>query len=537
MAEAKSTTSRIPVASPLMLRRSWSVRVKGDRTDAGREVALRRQHSFTAAAPGSTRPERADDGGTTTGARRNAAPMGAHAPNGLSHRTRSLSLNLSNTTSSRLALPQATSAMSSPRTPPTSPSEYARSQQRSRATDWDAESITSGISGISMASSSCDHASVARNGTTFSGRSMKYVFHCSQHAGQTGEDYLTPTQRAQRQVRRLKTLLQQAQRDLDSRDSDIVKLTKEVVELRLYKAALSSPEERSNSSDAITVKENQLDELGTDTPDGNPATNSEMTSSYTDSGHYDDYTNSSVHSKDSMLCDEFNGSPFKKTKNEMVDKATVANMLLRDLECEHQELMSEYEKRIQNLVKAHETESQEARQKHNDKVDELLQRIAEINKKYWEIVPEFENAKERIHELEVQLEEALKKLEEQEEKHKKSYLQVYAQGKEAERLDHENKVMDLAVVNQAPSRISVPELLQQLQVTQAELENIRAMYKQVMEAKHKKIDPEITLQFLKSAIYYFLTDKENSQGHLRAIQSILGFTPSEIANIEKARTT
>lgn len=33
--------------------------------------------------------------------------------------------------------------------------------------------------------------------------------------------------------------------------------------------------------------------------------------------------------------------------------------------------------------------------------------------------------------------------------------------------------MDLAVVNQAPSRISVPELLQQLQVTQAELENIR----------------------------------------------------------------
>lgn len=65
----------------------------------------------------------------------------------------------------------------------------------------------------------------------------------------------------------------------------------------------------------------------------------------------------------------------------MVDKATVANMLLRDLECEHQELMSEYEKRIQNLVKAHETESQEARQKHNDKVDELLQRIAEINKK------------------------------------------------------------------------------------------------------------------------------------------------------------
>lgn len=57
-----------------------------------------------------------------------------------------------------------------------------------------------------------------------------------------------------------------------------------------------------------------------------------------------------------------------------------------------------------------------------------------------------------------------------------------------------------------------------------------------MEAKNKsKIDPEITLQFLKSAVYYFLTDKENSQGHLKAIQSILGFSTSEISNIEKAR--
>lgn len=57
-----------------------------------------------------------------------------------------------------------------------------------------------------------------------------------------------------------------------------------------------------------------------------------------------------------------------------------------------------------------------------------------------------------------------------------------------------------------------------------------------MEAKSRnKIDPEITLQFLKSAVYYFLTDKENSNGHLKAIQSILGFSPNEISNIDKAR--
>jgi hypothetical protein len=64
------------------------------------------------------------------------------------------------------------------------------------------------------------------------------------------------------------------------------------------------------------------------------------------------------------------------------------------------------------------------------------------------------------------------------------------------------------------------------------------MYKRLVDAhetKPSRVDPEVTLQFLKSAIYYFLTDKENSQGHLQAIESILGFTEKEKENIEKAQ--
>ena len=67
---------------------------------------------------------------------------------------------------------------------------------------------------------------------------------------------MTPTQRAQRHVRRLKELLAQARVDLEQKDSEILRLTKEVVELRLFKASLSSPEDRSNSSEAVTVREN-----------------------------------------------------------------------------------------------------------------------------------------------------------------------------------------------------------------------------------------------------------------------------------------
>lgn len=129
----------------------------------------------------------------------------------------------------------------------------------------------------------------------------RYVVHCNQHAGATGEDYLTPTQRAYRQVKRLKTLLQQAQNELERKDSDIVKLTKEVVELRLYKAALGSPEDKSNSSDAVTVRENTSEQATPET-DLDVAANhlGDMTGSFADSGHFEDYTNSSVHSKDSV---------------------------------------------------------------------------------------------------------------------------------------------------------------------------------------------------------------------------------------------
>lgn len=127
----------------------------------------------------------------------------------------------------------------------------------------------------------------------------RYVVHCNQHAGATGEDYLTPTQRAYKQVKRLKTLLQQAQNELERKDSDIVKLTKEVVELRLYKAALS-PEDKSTSSDAVTVRENTSEQATPVDFDGTVNNLVDLTGSFADSGHFEDYTNSSVHSKDSV---------------------------------------------------------------------------------------------------------------------------------------------------------------------------------------------------------------------------------------------
>ncbi|XP_068617553.1 protein quick-to-court-like isoform X2 [Battus philenor] len=397
--------------------------------------------------------------------------------------------------------------------------------------------------GSAATAASVDAGYAPFNGTTFSGRSMRYVLHCSSHAGLAGEEYLTPTQRAQKQIRRLKSLLSQAKKDLEKKDSEIFHLTKEVVELRLYKASICSPDEKSNSSEMVTIRENAgeasivegvkckdtcRDFDVTDSPlfkDRTPTRcRNDMQGSFTDSGHFDDLTNSSLHSKESV------------------------HMLTHDVSCmtevadsdeDRRNLIAHYEKKIEDMMREHVGDTQDMKKSHNDKVEALLQKLADVNTRYSELLPNYEQAKEKIHILEKQLEEASKQLQDEESKHCAMYLQMYNKGVEAAKFDTDKDNESDAVQGQL-SRVSVEELLTQLQITQTELENVRAMYRRIVESQKgnkSNVDPEVTLQFLKSAIYYFLTDPENHQGHLNAIENILGFTEAEKKNIRKARAT
>ncbi|XP_043864997.1 early endosome antigen 1 isoform X6 [Drosophila mojavensis] len=468
----------------------------------------------------------------------------------------------------------------SPRTPPVTPDSPSTYLDDDLDSMYSFATTTSGRSTMS-----CEHPYVARNGTTFSGRKMKYVVHCSNYAGQVGSDYLTPTQRAQRQIRRLKELLSIARQDLEAKDTEILRLTREVVELRLFKASLSSPEERSASSDAVTVREAELKT----SQDVSPIVDmvdeakcsprhlarqhqqlqamqmsTEMQSSYADSGHFEDLTMSSVHSKDSQTQSD---TP-EEAAAEAAAEAEAAASHLENYELQRQELIRMYEHRIEELIRTQDGATSDLKRSHNDKVEALLQKLAECNTRYSDIVPDYEHAKQRIRELEKQLEDLQRKLVEHEEKQNKMYLHMYQQGQEAERISRADQAMELAQ-RQPDSKVSINELLHQLQSTQDELENIRAsecrmrecgsnqalltakeaislwvlgarktIYRRLLEAQKNRtrVDPEVTLQFLKSAIFYFLTDKENSQGHLQAIESILEFTEEEKAKINQARS-
>lgn len=197
--------------------------------------------------------------------------------------------------------------------------------------------------------------------------------------------------------------------------------------------------------------------------------NSEMQSSFADSGHFEDITVSSTNSKDSFL-------------------------QTRDVACgdDTDDLVKMYEQKIEELIKCQNAEKQEARDSQS-RVEGLLIKLAECNERYADLVPDYEQAKEKIRELEKQLEDLQKKLQEQEDKQNKMYLHMYTKGQESERISHADKVtiksiesgetnfvkctqqqvLEMASQPGAAGRVSVPELIHQLQVTQNELENIR----------------------------------------------------------------
>ncbi|XP_063244119.1 protein quick-to-court isoform X4 [Bacillus rossius redtenbacheri] len=436
---------------------------------------------------------------------------------------------------------------SHPATPTPSPEDPRHLLLSIDEDDDDLDSLRS--FGSACSAMSCDHAYFARNGTTFSGRRMKYVVHCSSHAG-GAEEYLTPTQRANRQIRKLKVLLKQAHKDLEKKDQDIFQLTKEVVELRLFKASLAvttdgmSPATLAKTAQDEHLPDSQNDsnslpnqlpggflddssrqELKVHTPDSEhteKSSASDVPSSLEDSGHFEDLASSAASYKESLRVPRSAGFSSDLLTPDGVNQSE-----------ERARLVNLYEKGMEKMQMNHMLQYQETVEKHNEKVEKLLQKLSDGATSYSELRKEHDRAQERIWELEREAETMKATIKEQEERHKSMYLRMYMKGQEAARFEHADQVLEFA--HQAPSRVSVPELLQQLENTKSELENMKAMYRRIVESRASKgdIDPEITLQFLKSAVYYFLTDRENHLGHLNAIESILGYTDSEKLNIDK----
>lgn len=156
------------------------------------------------------------------------------------------------------------------------------------------------------------------------------------------------------------------------------------MELRLYKATLNSPDERTDSSDALTVRENNPfspDSPTKDLPDEGAAPKpacpetlekrgQDLPSSLADSGHFED---GSIHSKDSVYLPEAQpevvisvGIPSKVVEDNTSDTSARSTTPERDEE--RRKLVNLYETRIEEMHRRHVDELQELKEKHNDKV-------------------------------------------------------------------------------------------------------------------------------------------------------------------------
>lgn len=182
--------------------------------------------------------------------------------------------------------------------------------------------------------------------------------------------------------------MKEARKEIDEKDREILRLTKEVVELRLYKASLNSPDERTDSSDALTVRENNPfspESPSKDLPDEGTAEKSiaspetpekrtDLPSSLADSGHFED---GSVHSKDSVCLPESQPRIAVSTTctntvpDDIVPDTNPVTPSVVERDEERRRLVSHYEDRIEDMHRRHVDELQELKQKHNDKVSRV----------------------------------------------------------------------------------------------------------------------------------------------------------------------
>ncbi|XP_003242908.1 calponin homology domain-containing protein DDB_G0272472 isoform X3 [Acyrthosiphon pisum] len=382
----------------------------------------------------------------------------------------------------------------------------------------------------STTSSQCDngHSMFALNGTTYSSRKKAYLHYCPSNIG--SEEYLTPTQRSSRTIRNLRRLLNDAHSELNDKDTEIDRLKKENIELKVkcgYETANDSIAEGNEDEDTarfIPSKEQtpELDSTKLSRSFLNPSP------SPADSGHGDEYD-------------------------------------------EAKKLRQAYD---------------ELREKHNDKIEELLKRLGELHEKYYGLKPLLDEAYIRIKELEME-NDFLKwsktvpdntktAIDQTSIDHiKKTFCDVLTQTQSVLQLDkktetdqthhnfygaiteniqnslHKSDSDKNHVIPTQTQQIvclekdtetngqEVEDSIDELSNVKLQLKKTKAMYETILQQQLEQQrqrpihDAEMTLQFLKSAFYYYLTDPSNTTGHLNAILSILRYSDAEKKIIER----
>ncbi|CAM1299627.1 Uncharacterised protein r2_g954 [Pycnogonum litorale] len=328
----------------------------------------------------------------------------------------------------------------------------------------------------------------------------RFTLHCDRGSRLSIEDtnnYLTPTQRYEKQIRQLRIALRKSARHCDDKEKEIE---------RLVKILRANGIDAGQSSNVIVTV---IDEETT------------------------------VDRRD--LCDS------GVVTDESSDGFAYVELLA-----------NEHENELRKLKDSHSDDVRDMREKHNSKVESLLQRISEINARHCDLREMYDKSQDTLRELEKQIDKQKQTIDEKEKYHQQMYVKMYRKGQEAAKFEHADDVMIFA--EDAPDRVAVPELVQQLRLAEHELDRIKRLYQREVynhrnehpndkdngnvssNANNKpdgstfdNLQSEITLNFLRDVVYHYFTDRDHScsEGHLRALISILGYNEIERRAIEK----
>ncbi|XP_035207300.1 polyamine-modulated factor 1-binding protein 1-like isoform X2 [Stegodyphus dumicola] len=406
----------------------------------------------------------------------------------------------------------------------------------------------------------------------------KYILHCDRHLAKQ-EEYLTPTQRKDKEIRQLKSALMKQTKRCEEKEMEIETLKAEmqrlqdtIAELRDGKHNLMNSSQESDHLDSMNTK-NSASEISFESNDtdrsdmqntvtmnnDDSGVSNVLSMSPRNSSEFDDLDrhHSKVTTADKAVCTDLSlfdfSAPVNKTE---INHITTVNHSQRNfsessvaenckdngsqleklavaasprLSQEFERFLTTYKQELEQLKAQHREHYQDLKERFNERVDDLLQKLTEANSRYLELRPLFDRAQDKILNIESQLSEVQKDIENQEDYHNQMYLKMYRKGQEAARFEQADEALDFS--QRMPKRVSVPDLLRQLQQLELELDQTKQLYREAARGMGDR-QAEYTLRFLKDAVFYFLTKKDKE--HLKAIQSILGFTDAERMAVAKA---
>lgn len=344
-----------------------------------------------------------------------------------------------------------------------------------------------------------------------------------------GSAYLTPTQRKNQEIKRLRLELAKANELLQTRDKEITILRREVAALK----------ESGQMNDSWTA------ETGSITDSGN--CEESCSTSWDPDQEVDGCPNEPGHKLENIDFELMETA--LKEEEETRHKLEAGNDELKDQLIDVRRELAftkdQYEEETSEMKKNYEDELIEVKKENNQKIEELVNELAESSLRCARQQDAIEQKQNRLDDILRELticKENLTKSKEKIQEHEETLAKVKTDIEQPKYLNLVTKKADCVSEdsqtdpkngNDAGCQTENPEPTAQEDNTPGSV--AEAMYPKSKAEPSCDNKIHYTYQFLKRSIYYFITDKENSAYHLKSIERLLEFNDLERSAINRSK--